>query len=214
MQVRWSPGRRAIAVILAVVCLTMATVGTASAGRPDSVDPALMSPPLNSSFSWECWRVDDRIVCDGERTLTYTALDAFPCPDGGSVYASGIDQRTMRRIGDVEGKALSTFETVRIEDRVSRSPQFDGIIGRGIGIWTDSYEYVVPGDLSSRIVTRRGADVLVTIPGQGVVLSALDVGIKSWDIEDTILFERGPHALVEDIEGAFEAMCDALGGEN
>jgi hypothetical protein len=169
-----------------------------------------MTPPLNPSFTWECWRNAQGIVCDGERTLTYTAVEALPCPDGSWVYVTGTDQRTLRRIGDANGLALSAFETVRIDDRLSASASFDGIVGNGRGVWTDSYEYVVPGDLSSRIVTRRGVDVLLTIPGQGLVV--LDAGIKSWDIDETILFERGPHALIDDPFGALLAVCDALAG--
>lgn len=210
MAVRRGFGRRFAHAGLTAVLLLLAMASSVSAGRSDQVDPSTMTPPLNPSFDWECWRTATGIICDGERTLSYTAVEAFPCPDGSWVYASGTDRRTLRRIGDAEGRALAAFETVRIDDRLSRTAAFDGIVGSARGIWTDAYEYGVPGDLSSRVVTRRGVDVILTIPGQGMVV--LDAGIKSWDIDDNILFARGPHALVEDIEGAFAAACDALAG--
>ena len=202
-------GRRTAAAMVAAALLTLMTAVSASAGRPDSVDPSLMTPPLNPGFTWECWGAGDRIVCDGVRTTTYEAAEAIPCDDGW-IYATGIARDTLRRIGDADGRALTTLGTTRIDDTLSRSPAFDGIVGSARGSWTDFYEYGVPGDLSSRVVTRRGVELVLTIPGQGMVV--LDAGIKSWDIEGNILFARGPHDLVEDIDGAIGRACDALAG--
>jgi len=207
---RWRGARRTVAATLAAALLILATAAGTSAGRPDSVDPSLMTPPLNPSFTWECWRAGDQIVCDGERITTYEAVEAIPCEDGW-IYATGIARDTLRRIGDADGRALWTLGTTRIDDELSRSPAFDGIVGSARGSWSDFYEYAVPGDLSSRIVTRRGVDLIVTIPGQGVVV--LDAGIKSWDIEDNILFAHGPHDLLEDFEGAAVRGCEALAGD-
>ena len=195
--------------MVVAVLLTLMTAVGASAGRPGTVDPSLMTPPLNPSFTWECWRAGDRIVCDGERTTTYEAVEAIPCDDGW-IYVTGIARDTLRRVGDAEGLALTTLGTTRIHDRLSRSPAFDGTVGSARSSWTDFYEYHVPGDLSSRTVTRRGVDVILTIPGQGMVV--LDAGIRSWDIDDNILFAHGPHNLVEDIDGAVARTCDALAG--
>ena len=206
---RHAPHRTFVAIIAAAL-LTLATAAGTSAGRLDSVDTSLMTPPLNPSFTWECWRAGAQIVCDGERITTYEAVEAIPCDDGW-IFATGIALDTLRRVGDSEGRALTTLGTTRIGDRLSRSPAFDGIVGMARGTWTDFYEYGVPGDLSSRVVTRRGVDVILTIPGQGMVV--LDAGIKSWDIEDNILFAHGPHDLIEDIEGAFAKACDALSGD-
>lgn len=201
--------RRATTATVAALLLVMASGSGALAGRPDTVDPGLMTPPLNPSFTWECWRAGDQIVCDGERVTTYEAVEAIPCDDGW-IYATGIARDTLRRVGDADGRALTTLGTTRIDDLVSRSPAFDGIVGRARGSWTDLFEYAVPGDLSTRTVTRRGVDVILTVPGKGMIV--LDAGVKSWDIEDNILFARGPHDLVEDIDGAFARACDALAG--
>jgi len=195
--------------MLAALLMFMSSASLVSAGKPDTVDPALMTPPLNPTFTWECWRTGTGIVCDGERTLSYTAVEALPCDDGW-IYITGTDSRTLRRVGDADGRALYTLEKVRITDQLSRSPTFDGIVVDARASWTDRYEYHVPGELSSRTVTRRGIDVLLTIPGYGVVVQ--EVGISSWDIEGNLLFAHGPHDLLEDFEAALRAACDALAG--
>ena len=210
MRIQFFRRRQATASSLLAVAMVLATSVSASAGRPDAVDPSLMSPPLNPSFDWECWRTGTGIVCDGERTTTYTAVEALPCPDGSWIYASGSAYDTLRRVGDADGLALSTLGTTRIDDRLSRSPDFDGIVGHARGSWSDAYDYPVPGELASRTVTRRGVDVVLTVPGQGMVV--LDAGIKSWDIDDNLLFAHGPHPLIDDIEDVLAATCDALAG--
>ena len=211
---RTPPTRRrsTIGAIILAATLMLAATANVAAGRPDVVDPSLMTPALNPSFDWECWRAGDRIVCDGERTTEYTAVEAIPCPDGGWIYATGSAHDTLRRVGDENGLALSTLGTTRIDDRLSRSPSFDGIVGHARGVWTDSYDYVLPGDLSSRILTRRGFDVVLTIPGQGLVM--LDAGTWAVDFDGNLLFAHGPHPVLEDIEGAFARACDALAGQS
>ena len=50
-----SSPRKAMAILVSVLALLMPT--SASAGQPDSVDPAIMQPALNPSFApWDCWR--------------------------------------------------------------------------------------------------------------------------------------------------------------
>jgi hypothetical protein len=196
--------------MVAAALLTLITAVGASAGQPDTVDPALMSPPLNPSFTWECWRAGDRIICDGERTTTYEAQEApIPCDDGW-VYATGIARDSLRRVGDAEGRALTTLGTTRIDDSLSLTPAFDGVVASAHSSWTDLYDYQVPGDLASRTVTRRGVELILTIPGEGNLV--LDAGIKAWDIDDNLLFARGPHDLLDDIDGAVTRLCDALAG--
>jgi hypothetical protein len=39
-----------------------------------------------------------------------------------------------------------------------------------------------------------------------------DVGVKSFDIEDNVLFAHGPHEVLDDFEAAFDDVCDALQG--
>lgn len=204
------PGR-VLGISAVVLALMLSNVAAVTAGQSDTVDPGLMTPSLNPSFTWECWRAGDQIICDGERTTTYTAAEAIPCEDGW-IYSTGVAQDTLRRVGDSEGRALYTMGKTRIDDQYSRSPEFGGIIGRARGSWTDYYEYRIPGDLSSRIVTRHGVDVIFTVPGHGMVV--LDAGIWAFDVEGNVLFAHGPHDLLDDFEGAAARACDALAGSS
>ena len=202
--------RGVAAAVLGAVVITGLAAGGALAGRGDAVDPALMTPPLNPSFTWECWGNGTRIVCQGARTLSWTAVDTgLPC-EYGTIYSTGTDTRTQRRVGDADGRALYTLQTVHIDEVLSLSPTSDGIVGSGRARFTERFEYLIPGDLSTRTDTYRGADAIVTVPGAGLVLH--DVGIKSFDIDDNVLFMHGPHPIVEDFEAAFAPVCGALAG--
>lgn len=76
-----------------------------AAGR-SPVDPSIMQPALNPTFTWTCWRMDDKTMCDGERHDLWTAIDTgIPCA-GGTIYSTGTDDRSLRRWGDAEGLAL------------------------------------------------------------------------------------------------------------
>jgi hypothetical protein len=199
--------RLARAVLLAAM-LVIASVGGVSAGRSTSVDPALMTPALNPAFTWECWSAGDRIVCDGELTESYL-VDAFPC-EAGPMWIRGTDSRHVRRVSDSDGRALRSLLTVQIRDELSLSRSFEGIVAKGRAQFSVAFDYVIPGDLSSRISVLRGADAIVTIPGQGLVLH--DVGVKAYDFADNLLFAHGQHPIVDDFEAAVGRVCDALAG--
>ena len=56
---------------LAVLALALSAPVGVAAGRGESVDPALMQPPLNPAFEpWECWRTGTGITCEAARTAT------------------------------------------------------------------------------------------------------------------------------------------------
>ena len=67
-----------------------------------------------------------------------------------------------------------------------------------------------PGDASTRVEVVSGNDVTVVVPGTGLVIH--DVGVKSFDIEDNLLFAHGQHQVPEDFEAAFAKVCEALQG--
>jgi hypothetical protein len=86
-------------VVLLAMCL-MALMAPASvvAGQPDSVDPALMQPPLNASFGpWECWQTGAGITCAGARSLAWEGAETGLECAGRPVYTTGTDMRTQRR---------------------------------------------------------------------------------------------------------------------
>ena len=77
-------------LVLAAMLALPATVG--AAGRTP-VDPSIMQPALNPAFTWTCWRMDDKTMCDGEPHDSWTALDiGVPCA-GGTIYSTGTKTR-------------------------------------------------------------------------------------------------------------------------
>ena len=70
------------------------------------------------------------------------------------------------------------------------------------------FEYLIPGDLSSRTETFTGVDVHNTAPGVGLIVH--DVGLKTFDIDGNLLAAHGPHHMLEDFEGSLAKLCDAF----
>jgi hypothetical protein len=194
---------------LAVLVLALGAPVGVAAGRGESVDPLLMQPPLNPTFGpWECWRTGTGITCEGQRTLTAVGVETdFVC-DGRQVYTNEVDTRTQRRYGDANGLALKTVAHVDIRGILGFEPDLSGPNLTGRGIFQETYYYLVPGDLSSRTDRYTGLDVRLTGPGVGLVVH--DVGVKTFDIDDNVLFMHGPHPVVEDFESAFAGVCPAL----
>jgi hypothetical protein len=194
---------------MAVLALALSAPLSVAAGRGESVDPLLMQPPLNATFGpWECWRAGDGITCEGQRTLTAVGAETdFMC-DGRPVYTNEVDTRTQRRYGDANGLALKTVAHVDIRGILGFEPDLRGPNLTGRGIFQETYYYIVPGDLSSRTDRYTGLDVRITGPGVGLVVH--DVGVKTFDIDDNVLFMHGPHPVVGDFDVAFAGVCPAL----
>ena len=194
---------------MAILVLALGAPVGVAAGRGESVDPLLMQPPLNPTFGpWECWRTGTGITCEGHRTLTALGVETdFVC-DGRQVYTNEVDTRTQRRYGDENGLALKTVAHVDIRGILGFDPDLSGPVLTGRGIYEETYYYIVPGDLSSRTDRYTGLDVRITGPGVGLVVH--DVGVKTFDIDDNVLFAHGPHPVVGDFETAFAGVCPAL----
>ena len=194
---------------MAILVLALGAPVGVAAGRGESVDPLLMQPPLNPTFGpWECWRTGTGITCEGHRTLTALGVETdFVC-DGRQVYTNEVDTRTQRRYGDENGLALKTVAHVDIRGILGFEPDLSGPNLTGRGIFQETYYYLVPGDLSTRTDRYTGLDVRITGPDVGLVLH--DVGVKTFDIDDNVLFMHGPHPVVADFETAFAGVCPAL----
>ena len=201
--------RRLVTAVAAISLLMLA--GTpASASERTPVDPSIMQPALNPTFTWECWRVDDKTVCDGERHLSWTAADTgLPCA-AGPIYSTGTDDRFLRRWGDAAGRALHSHAVANISETLALSPDGTGRTASAVGYFSQRFTYAVPGDQSTRVEVLSGNDVTVVVPGTGLVIH--DVGVKSFDIDDNVLFAHGPHDVLEDFGAAFVKVCDALQG--
>jgi hypothetical protein len=201
--------QRALVTLIGAIAL-LTTPGAAGAAGRSPVDPAIMQPPLNPTFEWNCWRTDGGTVCDGERHLSWTAVDTgLPCP-AGTIYSTGTDDRFLRRWGDAQGRALHSHAVADLRDTLSLSPDMTGATARGMGQFSERFTYAVPGDQATRVVAQSGNDVTVVMPGTGLVLH--DVGVKSFDIEDNVLFAHGQHPVVEDFDAAFAKVCAAMQG--
>jgi len=169
-----------------------------------------MQPALNPTFTWECWRVDDKTMCDGERHLSWTAADTgLPCA-AGPIYSTGTDDRFLRRWGDAEGRALRSHAVANISETLALNPDLTARTASAVGHFSQRFTYAVPGDQSTRVEVFSGNDVTVVVPGAGLVIH--DVGVKSFDIDDNVLFAHGPHDVLEDFDAAFAKVCDALQG--
>jgi hypothetical protein len=194
---------------MAVLALALSAPMGVAAGRGESVDPALMQPPLNATFApWECWRTATGITCEGHRTLTAVGVETGLVCDGRPVYTNEVDTRTQRRYGDENGLALKTVAHVDIRGILGLEPDLSGPNLAGRGIFQETYYYIVPGDLSTRTDRYTGLDVKLTGPGVGLIVH--DVGVKTFDIDDNVLFMHGPHPVVEDFDAAFAGVCPAL----
>jgi hypothetical protein len=203
--------RRLVTAVAAVAVGLLILAGTpASASGRTPVDPSLMQPALNPTFTWQCWRIDAATVCDGQRHESWTAADTgLPCA-AGPIYSTGTDDRFLRRWGDAEGRALHSHGVANISETLALNPDGTGTTASSAGHFSQRFTYAVPGDLSTRVEILSGSDVTVVVPGTGLVMH--DVGVKSFDIEGNVLSAHGPHEVLEDFDAAFAKVCDALQG--
>ena len=195
--------------VVTVLCaLSMAAPAVVSAGRGDSVDPLLMTPPLNNTFEWSCFRTGGGIVCDGERLLTWENADYGITCDGRPFYSTGYEHRTQRRFGDANGLALVTIQHFMGRDTISMQPDGSGPTISGGGTFKEEFRYAIPGDLSTRTDRYSGVDVRYNAPGYGLVFH--DTGTKMFDIDGNVLMLHGQHPVVEDFDATFQKICDAF----
>ena len=201
--------RRLSYLFVLVLAAMLALPATAGAAGRTPVDPSIMQPALNPAFTWTCWRMDDKTMCDGELHDSWTALDiGVPCA-GGTIYSTGTQDQTLRRWGDAEGLALHTHGTGDISETLALNPEMTGTTARLSAHFSQRFLYGVPGDASTRVEVLSGNDITVVVPGTGLVLH--DVGVKACDIEGNLLFAHGQHQAL-DFEAAFAKICDALQG--
>jgi hypothetical protein len=180
--------RKAMAILVSVLALLMPT--SASAGQPDSVDPAIMQPALNPSFApWDCWRTGIGIVCDGARALAWEGAETgFVCDGGPSIRR----ERTIARCDDSATKTGSrcTRRARRYPETLS-SPGWLRADPQGIATSNTS-------STPSRDLSRGRTHRPTTVTGAGVGLVIHDVGIKAFDIDDNVLLltaAPGPRRL-------------------
>jgi hypothetical protein len=208
--------RRWIPVTMTALCLTASLAipgGSAVAKSPHTVDPLTMTPALNPSFApWTCFLAGSGITCQGQLDQTYAnELFGLQC-DGQDVYVTGGLHASTTRWHDLEGRALKTsLQTDQPGDRLTLSPTGDGVAAILSQHFHKHYVYVVPGDLSSRVLTETGAFLRLTQPGAGVLFE--DTGTVTFapeHDEEIVTVTHGNHQLYADPEGLDTAICDEL----
>ena len=196
-------------IVVTVLCvLTLGAPAVVTAGQPNSVDPLLMVPPLNATFTWSCFRTGGGIVCDGERLITWENEEyGISCGDR-PIIGTGYEYRTQRRFGDANGLALRTIQHFNGRDTISLQPGGSGPTIFGGGTFKEDFIYGIPGDLSTRTDRYSGVDVWYRAPGYGLVFH--DTGTKMFDIDGNVLMLRGQHPVVTDFEATFQELCVAF----
>ncbi|MFQ6170910.1 hypothetical protein ACK8HX_04825 [Oryzobacter sp. R7] len=151
----------AAAAALALAGLTGAA-STATAGGPTPVDPASVTPRLNPAFApWDCWRTGTGITCQGESAPTYANEPLGLFCDGLEVYVSGGGHDRMTRWHTADGLATRTVVTISTPgDVFSLSPTGEGPTVTISSHFVRHYTYLVPGDISQRVLTHTGASDL------------------------------------------------------
>ena len=64
--------------------------------------------------------------------------------------------------------------------------------------------------MTSRTPVFTGTTLAVSAPGQGVIFQNTGRVVYNWD-ESEVIATAGPQAMIEDFDGAIDAMCAAFG---
>jgi hypothetical protein len=203
--------RLSAAVLTALLVMTLAPAAMAS--PPRTVDPTTLTPPLNPNFTWTCFDTGAGPVCRGTYEDAYEHEDIGQDCDGQPIYLSGSGVERMTRWHLPDGRATKTVVNLRYRETLSLSTSGEGPVVNVRGSWNRHYDYLVPGDRSTRVLTEPGAEWLATAPGHGLVFK--DTGLIRWlpgaEYEEVDVV-RGQRDMFTDPAGAWAAVCAVLGG--
>jgi hypothetical protein len=124
------------------------------------------------------------------------------------VIDNGQQVRTGRFEYDPAGRATRWL----VHGQFAETWHLDGIASpelHTLGHWSVDDDFVIPGDITSRIRTYRGQNLLVTGP-RGMVARNAGLLVFDWD-ESTVLAIHGRQDGVADFEAFFASVCDAFG---
>ncbi|HET6967006.1 MAG TPA: hypothetical protein VFI44_01960 [Ornithinibacter sp.] len=204
--------RGAAVALFAVVAALGATL-PAAAG-PRVVDPSTLQPALNPDFApWTCLEAGQGIVCRGDAAFSYEQEPiGLACP-AGDVVISGAGREHMTRWHTADG--LATKTVVHLDypaDVFSLAGVEDGPSLTIRGHFNRHYDYLVPGDRDTRVMTEVGAIYLANQPGQGLVLQ--DTGPVTYEpgLEfESVASAHGIHDTLTDPGLVDTLICDTLG---
>ena len=202
--------RRLIALV-ATGLLVAAAAPSAFAGAPTPVDPTTLTTPPNPNFTWTCLAYPSGIECTGVEPSS--GVDVNPDPsfscDGHPILVTYTQMVTQRRSHDTEGRVTRTH-VIGTFDEHWRLDGSDGPFLTSRGRWTETFTYAIPGDVTSRTPVFTGTTLAVSAPGQGVIFQNTGRVVYNWD-ESDVVATAGPQAMIEDFDGAIEAVCAAFG---
>jgi hypothetical protein len=205
--------RRSGTVLTAILALALALAPApaAMAAPPRTVDRSTLTPPLNPDFTWTCFDTGAGPICQGTYDDAWQDEDIGWDCDGQPIYTSGSGVERMTRWHLPDGRATKTVVNLRYRETLSLSTSGGGPVVHLRAAWNRHYDYLVPGDRSTRVLTEPGAWWLATAPGHGIVFQ--DTGLIRWlpgaEYEELDVL-RGPHDSLTDEEGALAAVCAVL----
>ena len=202
-------------VLALVLGAAVAAAAPAQAKSPHEVDPSTMTPTLNPQFApWSCFEAGEGITCQGSYRPAYQNEPIGLECAGREVLITGSGREFMTRWHTADGRATKT--QVHLDypaDRFSLSSDGTGPSVTVRGHFNRLYDYLVPGDRTSRVLTEVGAIYLVNVPGQGIVLH--DTGPVTFEPGqdfEMIATMHGVHDVYEDPTAIDTLLCETLSG--
>lgn len=154
--------RRLRLMLLATMVLLVPAAAASAAGRTP-VDPSIMQPALNPDFTWTCWRMDNKTICDGELHASWTASDiGIPCAGG---TATQPEPRPVTApVGRRRGPGPAHPRARRHQRTLALNPEMTGTTARLTAHFSQRFLYGVPADASTRVEVLSGNDITVVVP--------------------------------------------------
>jgi hypothetical protein len=127
---------------------------------------------------------------------------AGPCPNGVTLVGAFTEDVRITTFFDQEGNPVRAQITVN-HDGVITNPE------TGVSVADPAHQTIIV-DLVDGTVTQVGLVFSATLPGGGDVFH--DVGRVVFDAEDNVIFEAGPHDLLNSVgeHRVRAAFCAAL----
>ncbi|HEX5015731.1 MAG TPA: hypothetical protein VFV72_16420 [Candidatus Limnocylindrales bacterium] len=224
-RTRNAVARRSVAAMLAVVALSLGTVGGAAAKglTVDPSDPRLTPNPIENSdegTAWTCRLAGTDVACAGRLKLTWGIQEGPGDTCAVPLFSiDGLFSREQTRyyaLDPASGLYLEVKRLIHLDAEEYLTPDPDPtstnvVYGRLSMTWVSTFQ--TPGDLDSRSTRKQGIDTFIKPPTGGAFI--LDVGQKTEDLtiapgEDFNFRGRWDIALGDhDVE--FGKICAALG---
>ncbi len=149
-------------------------------------------------------------MCTG--TEVGGAVDENPDPsfscDGNPILVTFTQTLSARRSHDSAGRETRNH-TIGTFDERWRIDGSDTVL-TSRGRWTETVDFAVPGDITSRTITDTGNTLTVSAPGEGIIFQDIGRVKVNWDGSE--LLAVSGHQDIWDFEGSIAAACAAFAG--